>query len=172
MMTKRKKMMAYNFHEGSLSTGVVWYLWHAADVAHALGQLVSIDYSDSTPDVAFTYDRLGSHPDGTALSGDSKRGPDPVGWTLLAEDANARQAGRLPGGPCARAISGMFFSKPLGSARPAVGPYQKALMVRSRKQRVQRAKKQWHATRVFPLLKTTQMRPWEDVKNKLSGKWV
>ncbi len=78
-MTKRKKMMAYNSNDGSLSTGVVWFVWYAADSAHALGQLVAIDYSDSTPDVAFTYDRLGSHPDGTALSGDSKRGPDPVG---------------------------------------------------------------------------------------------
>ena len=91
MMTKRKKMIAYNSNEGSSHTGVVWLLWYAADSAHALGQLVAIDYSDSTPDVAFTYDRLGRqltvtdvlgtrtnvysptdlleerHPDGTAL---------------------------------------------------------------------------------------------------------
>ena len=54
-MTKRKKMIAYNSNEGSLHTDVVWYLWYAADSAHALGQLVAIDYSDATPDVAFTY---------------------------------------------------------------------------------------------------------------------
>ncbi|MBP5786279.1 MAG: hypothetical protein J6Y19_00440 [Kiritimatiellae bacterium] len=84
-------MIAYNSNEGSSHTGAVWFLWYAADSAHVLGQLVSIDYSDSTPDVAFTYDRLGRqltvtdilgtrtnvydalnlleerHPDGTAL---------------------------------------------------------------------------------------------------------
>ncbi len=59
MMTKRKKMIAYNSNEGSRHTGFVWLLWYAADSAYALGQLVAIDYSDSTPDVAFTYDRLG-----------------------------------------------------------------------------------------------------------------
>jgi hypothetical protein len=79
MMTKRNKMQPHNSNTNPPHSGVAWFLWYAADSAHALGQLVSIDYSDSTPDVAFTYDRLGSHPDGTALSGDSKRGPDPVG---------------------------------------------------------------------------------------------
>ena len=52
-------MIAYNSNEGSRHTGVVWLLWYAADSAYALGQLVAIDYSDATPDVAFTYDRLG-----------------------------------------------------------------------------------------------------------------
>ena len=51
--------MAYNSNNGSLHTGAVWFLWYAADSARALGQLVAIDYSDATPDVAFTYDRLG-----------------------------------------------------------------------------------------------------------------
>ncbi len=59
MTTKRRKMHPHNSNEGSLHTDVVWYLWNAAESAHALGQLVAIDYSDSTPDVAFTYDRLG-----------------------------------------------------------------------------------------------------------------
>ena len=52
-------MIAYDSNEDSLHTGVVRFIWYAADSAHALGQLVAIDYSDSTPDVAFTYDRLG-----------------------------------------------------------------------------------------------------------------
>ena len=94
-------MIAYDSNEDSLHTGVVRFIWYAADSAHALGQLVAIDYSDSTPDVAFTYDRLGRqltvtdvlgtrtnvydalnlleerHPDGTALdrSYGQKRGP-------------------------------------------------------------------------------------------------
>ena len=59
MMTKRKKMIAYNSNEGFPHTGVVWFLWCAADSAYAFGQFVAIDYSDDTPDVAFTYDRLG-----------------------------------------------------------------------------------------------------------------
>ncbi len=36
--------------------------------------------------------------------------------------------GRPPGGPCARAVSGMSFPNPLGSARPAVGPYRKGIL--------------------------------------------
>ena len=91
MMTKRKKMQPHNSNTNPPDPGVVWFLWCAADAAQALGQLVAIDYSDSTPDVAFTYDRLGRqltvtdvlgtrtnvysptdlleerHPDGTAL---------------------------------------------------------------------------------------------------------
>lgn len=59
MMTKRKKMMANNSNECSLHTGVVWFIWYAAATADALGQLVAIAYSDSTPDIAYTYDRLG-----------------------------------------------------------------------------------------------------------------
>ncbi len=84
-------MKPHNSNTNSPHSGVAWYLWCAADSAHALGQLTAIDYSDSTPDVAFTYDRLGRqltitdvlgirtnlfsptalleerHPDGTAL---------------------------------------------------------------------------------------------------------
>jgi hypothetical protein len=52
-------MIAYDSNEDSLHTDVVWFIWYAADSAHALGLLVAIDYSDATPDVAFTYDRLG-----------------------------------------------------------------------------------------------------------------
>ena len=52
-------MIAYNSNEGSRHTDVFWFLLYAADSAQALGQLIAIDYSDSTPDVAFTYDRLG-----------------------------------------------------------------------------------------------------------------
>ncbi len=94
-------MIAYNSNEDSPHADVAWVLWYAADAAHALGQLASIDYSDAAPDVAFTYDRLGRqltitdvlgtrtnvydalnlleerHPDGTALvrSYGQKRGP-------------------------------------------------------------------------------------------------
>ena len=84
-------MQPHNSNTNPPDPGVVWFLWCAADAAQALGQLVAIDYSDSTPDVAFTYDRLGRqltvtdglgirtnlfsptalleerHPDGTAL---------------------------------------------------------------------------------------------------------
>ena len=35
--------------------------------------------------------------------------------------------GRPPGGPYARTVSGMMVPNPLGSARPAVGPYRKGL---------------------------------------------
>ncbi len=52
-------MQPHNSNTNPPHSGVAWFLWYAADSAHALGQLVSIDYSDSTPDVAFTYDRLG-----------------------------------------------------------------------------------------------------------------
>ena len=92
-------MIAYNSNEGSRHTDVFWFLLYAADSARALGQLAAIDYSDSTPDVAFTYDRHGRpltvtdvlgtrtnlysptdlleerHPDGTALV----RAYDPFG---------------------------------------------------------------------------------------------
>ena len=59
MMTKQKKMQPHNPNTKPPHSGVVWFLWYAADSARTLGQIVSIDYSDSTPDVAFTYDRLG-----------------------------------------------------------------------------------------------------------------
>lgn len=59
MMTKQKKMQPHNPNTKPPHSGVVWSLWYAADSAYALGQLVAIDYSDATPDVAFTYDRLG-----------------------------------------------------------------------------------------------------------------
>ncbi len=96
-------MIAYNSNEGSRHIGVVWLLWYAADSAYALGQLTSIDYSDSTPDVAFTYDRLGRqltvtdvlgtptnvysptdlleerHPDGTTLDRSYGQKRDPIG---------------------------------------------------------------------------------------------
>ncbi len=92
-------MQPHNPNTNPSYTGVVWFLWYAADSAHALDQLVAIDYSDSPPDVAFTYDRLGRpltitdvlgtrtnvydalnlleerHPDGTALL----RAYDPYG---------------------------------------------------------------------------------------------
>jgi hypothetical protein len=42
MMTKRKKMIAYNSNEGFPHTGVVWFLWCAADSAYAFGQFVGI----------------------------------------------------------------------------------------------------------------------------------
>ncbi len=60
--------------------------------------------------------------------------------------------GRPPGGPCARTASGMFFPNPLGSARPAVGPYRKAAEGAT-------TQKQLPATQVFPLLQPSQMRP-------------
>ena len=58
-MTKLKKMQPHNPNTKPPHSGAVWFLWYAADSAHVLGQLVAIDYSDSTFDVAFTYDRLG-----------------------------------------------------------------------------------------------------------------
>ncbi len=58
MMTKRRKMHPHNSNEGSLHTDVIWFSWYGSDSAYALGQLLAIDYSDSTPDVAYTYDRL------------------------------------------------------------------------------------------------------------------
>ncbi len=94
-------MIAYNLNEDSLHVCIVWFLLSAAGLTHAIGQLIAIDYSDSTSDVAFAYDRLGRqltvtdvlgtrtnvysptdlleerHPDGTALvrSCGQKRGP-------------------------------------------------------------------------------------------------
>ncbi len=106
-------MIAYDSNEDSLHTGVVRFIWYAADSAHALGQLAAIDYSDSTPDVAYTYDRLGRHltvtdvlgtrtnvyfptdlleerhPDGTSLDRSYKRGPDPVGSVGFCSMANS-----------------------------------------------------------------------------------
>ncbi|MBP5786277.1 MAG: hypothetical protein J6Y19_00430, partial [Kiritimatiellae bacterium] len=52
-------MQPHNPNTKPPHSGVVWFLWYAADSARTLGQIVSIDYSDSTPDVTFTYDRLG-----------------------------------------------------------------------------------------------------------------
>ena len=45
-------MQPHNPNTNSSYTGVLWFLWYAADSAHALGWLVSIDYSDSTPDIS------------------------------------------------------------------------------------------------------------------------
>jgi hypothetical protein len=52
-------MIAYNLNEDSLHVCIVWFLLSAAGLTHAIGQLIAIDYSDSTSDVAFAYDRLG-----------------------------------------------------------------------------------------------------------------
>ena len=41
------------------NTGINWQQ-NQSKIALASGQLTGIDYSDSTPDVSFTYDRLGS----------------------------------------------------------------------------------------------------------------
>ena len=64
-------MIAYNSNEGSRHIGVVWYLWHAADSAHALGQLVSIDFSAAAPDVSdaarHRYDAAGNPVDRAEL---------------------------------------------------------------------------------------------------------
>ncbi len=49
-------MQSHNPNTGPSHTAVIWFLWCAADSAYAFGQLAFIDYSDSTPDVAFTYD--------------------------------------------------------------------------------------------------------------------
>ena len=52
-------MQPHNPNTNPPHFGIVWFLWYTAASARALRQLVAIDYSDSTPDVAFTYDRLG-----------------------------------------------------------------------------------------------------------------
>ncbi len=53
----------------------------------------------------------------------------------------------------------MFFSNPLGSARPAVGPYRKGLLGEEQGAEGATAQKQLHETRGFPLLQTIQMHP-------------
>jgi len=50
------------------------------------GELIEIDYSDSTPDVAFTYDRLGRKTE-------VKEGTLPSGMTMRHEFAYADDAG-------------------------------------------------------------------------------
>ena len=121
MMTKRKKMIAHNSNEGSRHIGVVWFIWYAADSAHALGQLAAIDYSDSTPDVAFTYDRLGRqltvtdvlgtrtnvyfptdlleerHPDGSVSSAPNGQKRDRLlAWGRISEIRASRSVSLLP----------------------------------------------------------------------------
>ena len=88
---KTEKMIAYNSNEDSPHADVAWVLWYAADVAHALGQLVSIDYSDDTPDVAFTYDRLGRQLTVTDVLGTRTNVYSP---TDLLEERHPEQSGQ------------------------------------------------------------------------------
>ena len=72
-----------------------------------MGQLTNIDYSDDTPDVAFTYDRMGRQATVTDVLGARVHVYDPVTFDLVAE--------RLPDG---HVLARMYdhYGRPVGIA--------------------------------------------------------
>lgn len=87
---------SYEYDAAGRLTKRIWARGVAADYAYdALGQLANIDYSDDTPDVSFTYDRLGRQATITDALGTRTNVFDPDTLELVDEQlADGRRLAR------------------------------------------------------------------------------
>lgn len=77
---------SYEYDAAGRLTRRIWARGVATDYAYdALGQLTNIDYSDDTPDVSFTYDRVGRQVAITDVLGTRTNVYDPATFDLAAE---------------------------------------------------------------------------------------
>jgi RHS repeat-associated protein len=77
---------SYEYDAAGRLTRRTWARGVATDYAYdALGQLTNIDYSDDTPDVSFTYDRMGRQVEVTDALGTRTNLYDPTTLDLAAE---------------------------------------------------------------------------------------
>ena len=99
---------SYAYDAAGQLTRRTWARGVATDYAYdALGQLTNIDYSDDTPDVSFTYDRMGRQATITDVLGVRSNRFAPYRFDLLAE--------YLPDGQCISRFSDAF-GRPIGFA--------------------------------------------------------
>lgn len=77
---------SYEYDAAGRLTRRIWVRGVATDYAYdALGQLTNIDYSDDTPDVSFTYDRMGRQVEVTDALGTRTNLYDPATFDLATE---------------------------------------------------------------------------------------
>ena len=99
---------SYEYDAAGRLTRRIWARGVATDYAYdSLGQMTNINYSDGTPDVSFTYDRMGRQVGVTDVLGTRSNVFHPYRFDLLAE--------YLPDGQCLTRFSDAF-GRPVGFA--------------------------------------------------------